>query len=316
MKPATLRAWGKVHTWSSLISTLFLLVLTLTGLPLIFHDEIDGLSKSTRPERWSAADLLPVDSAMAAALARHPGSVPIYLSFDEDRPVINLTTGPTGDAPEARDTIGSLRGELPQRFGVVLGNGAVNIAFDDDKVVPPGDFNQGFPSRQRHGDIGRVLMARCAIDRRDGLALAKTIEIVGQHPVLVAGNPDQATSQKAGHRLHSGVGQLFGGDMGAVIGQAGKCGHDGMLTAIGQDDVGWIRINPEPLQPLSYHLAVVGKTSRRRASKDGFGLWRSRDSDQDVGQAVADARHGCAIDAKFDRIRRGGFDFFTLPGMK
>ena len=33
MKPATLRAWSKVHTWSSLICTLFMLILALTGLP-------------------------------------------------------------------------------------------------------------------------------------------------------------------------------------------------------------------------------------------------------------------------------------------
>ena len=32
-----------VHTWSSLISTLFLLLLCITGLPLIFHHEIDEL---------------------------------------------------------------------------------------------------------------------------------------------------------------------------------------------------------------------------------------------------------------------------------
>jgi uncharacterized iron-regulated membrane protein len=32
-----------VHTCSSLISTLFLLLLCITGLPLIFHHEIDEL---------------------------------------------------------------------------------------------------------------------------------------------------------------------------------------------------------------------------------------------------------------------------------
>lgn len=30
------RLWSVVHTWSSLVATAFLLVLCLTGLPLIF----------------------------------------------------------------------------------------------------------------------------------------------------------------------------------------------------------------------------------------------------------------------------------------
>ncbi len=43
MKSQTVRRWSVVHTWSSLICTLFLLMLAITGLPLIFHHEIDHL---------------------------------------------------------------------------------------------------------------------------------------------------------------------------------------------------------------------------------------------------------------------------------
>ncbi|KPW59136.1 Uncharacterized protein ALO54_03902 [Pseudomonas syringae pv. philadelphi] len=43
MKSQTVRRWSIVHTWSSLICTLFLLMLAITGLPLIFHHEIDHL---------------------------------------------------------------------------------------------------------------------------------------------------------------------------------------------------------------------------------------------------------------------------------
>ncbi|GJD62012.1 PepSY domain-containing protein [Methylobacterium frigidaeris] len=43
MRASSVRAWAFVHTWSSLISTLFMLLLCLTGLPLIFHHEIDEL---------------------------------------------------------------------------------------------------------------------------------------------------------------------------------------------------------------------------------------------------------------------------------
>lgn len=43
MKARTVRLWSAVHTWTSLIATVFLLLLCLTGLPLIFHHEIDEL---------------------------------------------------------------------------------------------------------------------------------------------------------------------------------------------------------------------------------------------------------------------------------
>src|SRR3546814_15930827 len=53
MTRATIRAWYLVHKWTSLIYTMFLLMLCVTGLPLIFHDEIDALSGE--PDRMSVA---------------------------------------------------------------------------------------------------------------------------------------------------------------------------------------------------------------------------------------------------------------------
>ena len=38
MQSRAIRIWAWVHTWTSLICTVFLLMLCLTGLPLIFHD--------------------------------------------------------------------------------------------------------------------------------------------------------------------------------------------------------------------------------------------------------------------------------------
>ena len=42
MSRGAIRFWYLVHKWSSLIPAAFLLMLCLTGLPLIFHDEIDA----------------------------------------------------------------------------------------------------------------------------------------------------------------------------------------------------------------------------------------------------------------------------------
>ena len=100
MRSGTIRVWAFVHKWTSLISTGFLLMLCITGLPLIFHDEIDA---ALNPDAWRPANPdgahLTLDEILDVALAQRPGEVPIYMSFDIDRPVINVTTGPRADAP-------------------------------------------------------------------------------------------------------------------------------------------------------------------------------------------------------------------------
>lgn len=37
------QTWSWIHKWSSLVSTAFLLLLCITGLPLIFHEEIEHM---------------------------------------------------------------------------------------------------------------------------------------------------------------------------------------------------------------------------------------------------------------------------------
>ena len=103
MSPAAVRAWSAVHKWTSLVSTAFMLMLCVTGLPLIFHHEID--EAFAVHGAYEAPPLgtptLSLDTMMATALSGRPGEVPLYLSFDEDRPVINVTSGPR---PDARDS--------------------------------------------------------------------------------------------------------------------------------------------------------------------------------------------------------------------
>ncbi|MAN72902.1 MAG: peptidase [Henriciella sp.] len=100
MRTGTIRAWGWIHKWTSLVCTLFLLMLCLTGLPLIFHDEIDG---ALNPASWQpanpGAEHLTLDEILDTALDNRPGETPIFMSFDIDRPVVNVTSGPSADAP-------------------------------------------------------------------------------------------------------------------------------------------------------------------------------------------------------------------------
>jgi len=99
----SIRIWLFVHKWTSLVCTAFMLLLCVTGLPLIFHDEIDDLiggRPALTPGAPGSGDapLKSLDDAVAAALAAYPGERPLYLSFDDDRPVVNVTTGPTATA--------------------------------------------------------------------------------------------------------------------------------------------------------------------------------------------------------------------------
>lgn len=75
-------------------------MLCVTGLPLIFHDEIDA---ALNPDAWTPANpggpSLALDELLAVALAERPGEVPIFMSFDIDRPVVNVTSGARPDVP-------------------------------------------------------------------------------------------------------------------------------------------------------------------------------------------------------------------------
>jgi uncharacterized iron-regulated membrane protein len=100
MATTTLQRWSFVHKWTSLICTLFMLMLCITGLPLIFHDEIDDLlhsqvKASDVPEGTPPANL---DRLLGNALEQVPG-VPHFLIWDQDNPgAMFVSIGPTIDA--------------------------------------------------------------------------------------------------------------------------------------------------------------------------------------------------------------------------
>lgn len=119
MRSITIKRWAAVHKWTSLVCTAFLLMLCVTGLPLIFHEEIDALTgdKPALATLPANTPLLSLDAILTRALAStRRGDVPLYMSFDNDRPVVNVTTGPTPDASDKAMKFIS----LDQRTGAVL----------------------------------------------------------------------------------------------------------------------------------------------------------------------------------------------------
>ena len=109
MAPRTVRNWYLIHKWLSLVPMAFLLLLCVTGLPLIFHDEIDALAgedyEASLPGPPSAASGRPLDAMLAAALAQRPGEAPLFMAFSQESPLLTVTTGPRPDAPAAEMTL-------------------------------------------------------------------------------------------------------------------------------------------------------------------------------------------------------------------
>ncbi|MFT4117872.1 PepSY-associated TM helix domain-containing protein [Bradyrhizobium sp.] len=105
-----IRFWRAIHTWTSLICTLFLLMLALTGLPLIFHDEIDEwfgkLQLSAETSSASSADF---DAIVREAQAVYPKLAVRYLIWDKDLPgVVKVNMAASIDAPRGKATFLSL----------------------------------------------------------------------------------------------------------------------------------------------------------------------------------------------------------------
>ena len=101
MSPGTLRVWSWLHKWSSLVSTVFLLVLCLTGLPLIFHHQIGAWlgTEVVSPTLRADAPRITLDRVMAVAGATFPAKVGMYVSQEPDDDTVWFVT--MGDTPSS-----------------------------------------------------------------------------------------------------------------------------------------------------------------------------------------------------------------------
>jgi uncharacterized iron-regulated membrane protein len=98
MSPVSLRRWSWIHKWSSLVCTVFMLLLCLTGLPLIYHHEIGQLlgNEVEPPALAAQAGKAPprasLDRVIAAGRARYPDKVMMYMSQEADQPALWFLT--------------------------------------------------------------------------------------------------------------------------------------------------------------------------------------------------------------------------------
>lgn len=87
---STVKTWYWIHKWTSLVCTIFLLIICLTGLPLVFHHEIEHWLDDAKPLSDVPANTPPanLDKLVESAKSMYPGEVIDYLFFDPDEPQV------------------------------------------------------------------------------------------------------------------------------------------------------------------------------------------------------------------------------------
>lgn len=85
MSPSFTRKLLAVHRWCSLVVSVNFVVLALTGLVLVFHDEIDAaLGVVPVTEQANPAEQISVARAVEIATASMPGTTPLYVFRQPD----------------------------------------------------------------------------------------------------------------------------------------------------------------------------------------------------------------------------------------
>lgn len=157
LSQASIKTWYQVHKWTSLVCTAFMLLLCITGLPLIFSHEIDhalGHSAAPRPMPGVSARVS-VDEIVADARARRPQEAVQFLFSDPDEPELwHLRLGETVEAEEPSSLFtydartGEFLGEYP------LGEGLMHVLFRLHV-----DLFAGLPGMLFLGAMGLLLVA-------------------------------------------------------------------------------------------------------------------------------------------------------------
>ena len=119
MQTRTIRTWTWLHKWSSIVCTAFMLLLCVTGLPLIFHHEIGHLlgTEVEAPPMPADTPRASLDTVLEVARAQHPDRVVQFVSQPEDDDKLwFVTMTPT---PEPTDDFRSV--VVDARTGDLLG---------------------------------------------------------------------------------------------------------------------------------------------------------------------------------------------------
>ncbi|MFT8540875.1 PepSY domain-containing protein [Acetobacter sp.] len=108
MTTRTLRRWFVVHKWTSLVCTLFLLIVCVTGLPLLFSEQIwdtfvgdDDPPYEVLPAGMPNASL---DVIVEKARSLYPGQIITSVNPDDDEPAVLISMAPSWQALKDDET--------------------------------------------------------------------------------------------------------------------------------------------------------------------------------------------------------------------
>jgi len=160
--PPYLRRWAWVHKWSSLICTVFLILIFLTGLPLIFHEEIDDwLEPPHYVELPASTPRVSFDRLVSEARRVYPGYIVTSVFADDDEPQVYVWLAPSWgqylDKPRTRRFV-----RFDARTGAVLDQsqplGARRISFIGVMLRLHMDMFAGLPGALFMGSMGLLFV--------------------------------------------------------------------------------------------------------------------------------------------------------------
>lgn len=164
MDASTIKTWFLVHKWTSVVSMAFLLMLCITGLPLIFHHEIDhalGYSAEAPELTDEAARQVAAegpadpDEMVAAALDRRPGEVVQFVVREPAEPELFFVR--LGETPESATM--SAFFTYDARTGELLGDYPLGRGIMNTLLRLHVDMFAGLPGTLFLGFMGLLLVA-------------------------------------------------------------------------------------------------------------------------------------------------------------
>lgn len=156
LSASSIRRWSWVHKWSSLVCTVFMLLLCITGLPLIFHHEIGHLlgTEVEAPAMPAHTPRASLDRVIATAQALHPERVVQFVSQPEDdNGLWFVTLTPT---PDPTDDFKSVA--VDARTAVVLAQPKFDEGFMYVMFKLHVDLFAGLPGKLFLGFMGLLML--------------------------------------------------------------------------------------------------------------------------------------------------------------
>ena len=156
MNSRKIKTWAWVHKWSSLVCTVFMLLLCITGLPLIFHHEIGHLlgTEVEAPKMPANTPRISLDKVLDIAKAKHPDRVVQFASQPEDDDGLwFVTLTPTPAPTEDFKSVA-----VDARTGVVLAQPKFDEGFMYVMFKLHVDLFAGLPGKLFLGFLGLLLL--------------------------------------------------------------------------------------------------------------------------------------------------------------